>query len=202
MHSGEEEVLTGGPLFSRRGLIAGAFALAATWAAPSGLLAAPPRPTPRPQAFGSDAGRTLSFYHLHTGERRKITYFEQGSYLPDALEELNHLLRDFRSGEVADMDPKLFDLLYALKDKLDTSRPFEVVSAYRSPSTNAALRSRGHGVAEKSFHIQGKAIDISLENRAARDIRNAALDLGRGGVGFYRRRGFVHVDTGPVRKWG
>src|SRR5690606_1368522 len=137
-----------------------------------------------------------------TGERCKVTYFENGSYLPDALEEINHLLRDFRTDEVAAMDPKLLDLLYTLRGKLDTNRPFEIISAYRSPHTNDALREQGRGVAKNSYHVKGQAIDIRIDNRSIRQVRNAALALGKGGVGYYRRSNFVHVDTGPVRKWG
>ncbi len=145
--------------------------------------------------------RSLRLRHLHTGEQLSLEYFSGGRYLPQALDAANHLLRDFRSGEVAPMDPALFDLLHELAALTGTRRPFEVISAYRSPATNAALRARSHGVAGGSLHMQGKAIDVRLADVPLAALRDAALSLRRGGVGYYPASRFVHVDTGRVRRW-
>jgi uncharacterized protein YcbK (DUF882 family) len=112
------------------------------------------------------------------------------------------VLRDHRTGEVKAIDPDLLHLLYALKRKLHTRQAFHVISGYRSPATNAKLRQRSTGVARKSFHTRGMAVDIALPECDLRDLHRAALDLGAGGVGYYPRPGFIHVDTGPVRRWG
>ena len=145
--------------------------------------------------------RTLRLQHLHTGEKLSIEYFSGGRYLPHALEAVNHLLRDFRTGEAGPMAPALFDLLHDLAVLTETRHPFEVISAYRSPQTNAALRARSSGVASGSLHLQGKAIDIRLADVPLATLRDAALSLRRGGVGYYPASRFVHVDIGRVRRW-
>lgn len=147
--------------------------------------------------------RILAFDHLHTGERlREIEYFSGGSYLPDALGEINRVLRDFRTGEVAPIDPQLLDLLHALGGATGSVRPYQIISAYRSPATNAMLRERGGGgVATRSLHMTGQAIDIRVADVPLAQLRAAALSLGLGGVGYYPRSQFVHVDTGRVRSW-
>lgn len=146
--------------------------------------------------------RILAFDHLHTGERlREIEYFSGGSYLPDALGEINHLLRDFRTGDVAPIDTGLLDLLHGLRRLTGSRQPFEIISGYRSPATNAALRSRSNGVATQSLHMKGQAIDIRVADVPLATLREAALALGQGGVGYYPRSQFVHVDTGRVRSW-
>lgn len=144
--------------------------------------------------------RSLAFYHTHTDETLSAVYFDDGRYVPDALDALNQLLRDFRSGEVAAIDPQLFDLLYALNHTCG-SGTFEIISGFRSPQTNALLRRRSTGVAEGSLHLQGRAIDIRLRGRDTRRLRDAAVALRQGGVGYYRNSNFVHVDTGRVRTW-
>lgn len=146
--------------------------------------------------------RALSFRHTHTDENLNVVYYENGRYLPGALEEVNHLFRDFRTDEVKEIDPALLDTLYAVRLRTETSEPFDILSAYRSPETNAMLRRTSWGVARNSFHMQGMAIDIRLGDRDARYIARAARDMGRGGVGFYGRANFVHLDTGSVRTWG
>ena len=145
--------------------------------------------------------RDISFRHRHTGETLSIVYYANGRYIPSALREVNWLLRDFRSDEVKEIDPQLLDLLYAVRQRLESNEAYEVYSGYRSPETNARLRSEGWGVARNSLHMQGMAIDIGLPGSASRHVANCALSLQRGGVGTYRRSGFVHLDVGEVRTW-
>jgi uncharacterized protein YcbK (DUF882 family) len=145
--------------------------------------------------------RSLSFRHLHTGERLSVPYWEGGRYDPDALSEIDCLLRDFRTGEKTHMDVGLLEFLHRLSTRLESEQPFEVISGFRSPKTNARLAAKSHGVAKRSYHMQGMAIDIRLPGRRLRDLRRAALDLHIGGVGYYGRSDFVHLDTGRVRFW-
>ena len=145
--------------------------------------------------------RRLSFYHTHTGETLSTTYWEGGDYVPAALREIDYILRDFVNCSERPIDHRLLDLLAELHRKLDSNAPFEIISAYRSPSTNAMLRAHSDGVAKSSFHLKAMAIDIRLRDVPLRDLRQAAIDLGRGGVGIYPASNFVHVDTGPVRYW-
>jgi uncharacterized protein YcbK (DUF882 family) len=145
--------------------------------------------------------RTLRFEHLHTGERLVVEYAQSNAYVPDALDAVNRLLRDFRTGDVHPIDTQLLDLLHRLTQVTDTNRPFQVISGYRSPATNAMLRGHSEGVAAHSLHMDGMAIDIRLADVALPRLRQAALDVGRGGVGFYPKSNFVHVDTGRVRTW-
>ncbi|MET0010163.1 MAG: DUF882 domain-containing protein [Candidatus Thiodiazotropha sp. 6PLUC4] len=145
--------------------------------------------------------RTLSFRHTHTGEKEKITYWRDGHYLNQELQQLNHLLRDHRTGEIAAMDTGLLDLLYGLQLKVGKRGDYEIISAYRSPKTNQMLRSKSNGVAKKSFHMQGKAIDVRLCNCDLKYLRESALALKAGGVGYYPKSGFLHLDTGRVRRW-
>jgi len=146
------------------------------------------------------APRSISLYHTHTSEHLSLVYFEGGRYVPDALASLNHLLRDFRRGDICEMDPVLFDQLAALNLACG-SGTFEVISGYRSPQTNAMLRSRSNGVAKGSLHLQGRAIDVRLSGRDTRKLRDAALAMQSGGVGYYATSDFVHLDTGRVRSW-
>lgn len=145
--------------------------------------------------------RTLSFEHTHTGEKLKLTYFEHGNYIKDALQEINYLLRDFRTGDVHPIDTALLDQLFDLKDTLNLNKSFHIISGYRSSITNARLRKNSHGVAEHSYHLQGRAIDIRVEGVASKTIRNTALAMALGGVGYYPRNNFVHLDTGKYRIW-
>ena len=145
--------------------------------------------------------RSLSFYHTHTKERLTVTYYREGQYLPEAMARLNLFLGDFRTGHVANMDPILFDVLYDLRVAADSDATFEVISAYRSPATNKMLRRRSKGVASKSQHLFGKAIDVRLKGVDTAKLRDIALSLERGGVGYYRKSDFIHVDTGRVRRW-
>jgi uncharacterized protein YcbK (DUF882 family) len=181
---------------------------------PSRLRAVQPPPPPAapvvPAAAAAKAApakaiRALSFVHTHTAEKLAIEYCCDGQYDPKALARLNHLMRDFRTGEVHDIDPKLFDLLHELSTDLDANdSPFHIISGFRSPRTNAMLKQRGGpntGVASKSLHMVGKAIDIRLPDVKLKDLRQVAASLKRGGVGYYPSSNFVHVDTGRVRYW-
>jgi uncharacterized protein YcbK (DUF882 family) len=154
--------------------------------------------------FSSDP-RRLNFHNLHTDEKLDAVYWEDGHYVPDALHAVNHVLRDFRTGDVHMIDPGLLDLLVAVRAKTETQSPFYVISGYRSPQTNAMLRDEGGaatGVARKSMHLEGKAIDLRLGDVQLAHLHNAALSLGGGGVGYYPTSDFVHMDVGPVRQWG
>lgn len=150
----------------------------------------------------SPSHKVLAFHNTHTGDQLKLTYFEQGRYIKDALHEINHLFRDYHDGSVHPIDPALLDQLYDLKHTLEVRKPFHIVSGYRSPATNADLRKHSDGVAKNSLHMQGRAIDIRIEGLDTRRIRNAALAMRQGGVGYYGRSDFVHLDTGSVRTWG
>ena len=145
--------------------------------------------------------RVLSFLHTHTSERLSLPYFADGGYLPASLVRLERFLRDFRTGEEHPIDPALFDLLHDLQRATSTRTPFQVISGYRSPVTNAMLCAEGGGVARGSLHLQGRAIDVRLADVSTVTLRDAARELRRGGVGYYRRSDFVHVDTGRVRTW-
>jgi uncharacterized protein YcbK (DUF882 family) len=152
------------------------------------------------QAAVSDA-RRLSFYSLHTEESLSTVYWQDGRLVPAALAEIDWHLRDFRTGDVHRIDPDLLDLLHRLRVAMEYDGPIHVISGYRSPRTNAMLAAQSGGVAKNSYHVRGMAIDIRLPGRSLRQVQRAALDLARGGVGFYPKPDFVHVDTGPVRRW-
>jgi uncharacterized protein YcbK (DUF882 family) len=178
-------------LLSRRSLIrvgAGGAALGAIGAAAPAWATAP-------------AVRRLSLLNLHTDERCSVVYREAGECVPEALAEVNKVLRDFRTGEVHPIDTDLLDLLAELSTRLGASGPFHVISGYRSPKTNAMLSGNSSGVATRSLHMQGKAIDIRLPGRKLANLRDTALAMKRGGVGYYARSDFVHVDVGRVRRW-
>jgi uncharacterized protein YcbK (DUF882 family) len=147
--------------------------------------------------------RALSFVHTHTGEQMSLVYKVADSYVPRSMVSIAHLMRDFRSGDVHPIDPALLDVLWQVQRNLKNNNPFEIISAYRSPATNSMLRSRSAhtGVAKDSMHLKGQAIDIRLPGAALCDVRDAALELKRGGVGYYADSGFVHIDTGRVRHW-
>lgn len=146
--------------------------------------------------------RSLAFRHTHTDERISLVYAVDDRYIPDALTSLNRFLRDHYSGQIGSIDPQLFDLLHRLQLTLGCDEPFHVISGYRCPETNQTLKStRGGGVAKHSLHMDGKAIDVRLPGVPLADVRDAALELKLGGVGYYQRDQFVHVDTGRVRHW-
>ena len=187
-------------IISRRGLLGlggGAFAAAIGFSAKQSAVAAP-------AIIGQKElpARTLSFECYYTGERvKKTTYWADGEYVDGALTEINHALRDWRADEVLPIDVNLLDLLHQLGRNLDTDCHFELVSGYRSPKTNAMLHRRDPGVAVNSLHMKGQAVDISLPGRALGKVKEMALAMGLGGVGYYPESNFVHVDTGRVRRW-
>jgi len=145
--------------------------------------------------------RSLSFVHTHTGESLSAVYFRSGDYQPAGLERINHLLRDFRTDETRAIDTRVLDILFDLQVRMNRDEPYQVISGYRSPHTNAELRSHSSGVAEHSLHMQGQAIDVRVSGFATRKLRELALQMGRGGVGFYPQSDFVHLDCGRVRYW-
>lgn len=146
--------------------------------------------------------RRLSFEHIHTGERLSATYRSHAGYDTGALAAIGQILRDWRTGEVCAIDPALLDDVFDLQARLGHRGPVRVICGYRSPRTNKALTQAGRGVATRSLHMQGRAIDLALPGVSVAEIRDAALALARGGVGTYSRSGFVHMDTGRVRRWG
>ena len=147
------------------------------------------------------ADRDLSLFNIHTRELAAVEYCRSGRIVAPSLEKINYILRDYRTGEMKDIDLRLLDLLHALSRKTAADRPFHVISGYRSPRTNAYLRANGRGVAEHSLHILGRAVDIRMPGLGLRDLYRAALSLRGGGVGFYPASDFVHVDVGGVRTW-
>lgn len=188
-------VLPENGLSRRRFLTLGAGAALALAAGP--VLASPVLATPV-----VPGERRLSFLNLHTGESLKSSYWQDGQYVAEELAAINHLLRDHRVSQAGNMAPQLMDLLHALQQNLGTSQPFHVISGYRSPKTNAMLHSHSSGVASKSRHMLGQAIDVRLPGINLKHLHKAALDLRAGGVGYYSSSNFVHLDIGPFRTWG
>jgi uncharacterized protein YcbK (DUF882 family) len=182
---------------TRRGFLRVAAGAGLALAGARGALAST-RPRAHPDALGP---RGLAFANLHTGEKLDLVYRERDGYVPDALASLDRLLRDHRTGEVHPIDPALFDLLFDVRATTGSRGVFEVISGYRSPATNATLRSRSHGVAQRSLHLVGKAIDVRMRGVPTATLRRVALAMKRGGVGFYPGPDFVHLDTGRVRFW-
>jgi uncharacterized protein YcbK (DUF882 family) len=155
-----------------------------------------------PDLFGNiGENRTLKFYHTHTGKVLKVTYYQQGEYDPEALAMIRVYLADWRDGKQQDLDPELMDILWRIQLATGNANTWEVISAYRSPQTNEMLRSRSSGVAKKSQHLVGSAIDVRLRGLELEVLRDTARSLKLGGVGYYPGSDFVHVDTGRVRYW-
>lgn len=171
-------------------------------AAATGVIAAPGFATPAlalPRMRLPE--RALAFHHLHTGESLDVVYWADGRYVPEATHRIAYLLRDFRTDAVHPIDPKLLDLLARLRTQLRSRSPYLVIGGYRSPETNEMLRETTEGVAANSFHMAGRAIDLRMPDRALAAVRRVALGLKAGGVGYYPRSDFVHVDVGPIRRW-
>ena len=145
--------------------------------------------------------RRLFLHNLHTKEDLDIVYRRGEVVERTALATLNHFLRDWRRDEIRPIDPRLFDLMAVIADRLGRPPRFEIISGYRSPETNAMLHRAAGGVAKRSLHMVGRAIDLRLEGTKLRDLRNTALQLEAGGVGYYPKSEFVHIDTGRVRTW-
>lgn len=151
--------------------------------------------------YGLRSHKAIALENIHTGDKLNVVYFEQGRFVPGALAEISYLFRDYYTGDIHPIDPVLLDQLHDVRNSLGVNKPFQVISGYRSPHTNAMLRKESHGVAKHSLHMQGKAIDIRIHGVATRHIKNAAVALRRGGVGYYPKTDFVHLDTGGVRVW-
>lgn len=150
---------------------------------------------------GLSSERTLEFINLHTDETLRCCYWANGEYDLDSLNEINHILRDHRANEVYEIDAKLVDFLHLLQKTTDSRTPFHIISGYRSPHTNEKLRKQSNGVAKRSLHMQGKAIDIRLPDVELTHLRDAAISLQAGGVGYYAKSDFIHVDIGKPRSW-
>ncbi len=167
-------------------------------AALGGLIASILPPLRRADAVDE---RRLDFFHTHTGKHLDVIFKRGDAYVPEGLVQINEFLSDFRTGDVNDMDPQLLDLIYDLRQALGSNGTYEVISGYRSPQTNDMLRSRSSGVAKNSQHLYGKAIDIRLSDVELHKLRDTAIAMQRGGVGYYADSNFVHIDTGRVRRW-
>ena len=178
---------------SRRGLL-GAFAATAVMAAPT-----------MSNAFGILRGagdiRRIRMYSGRTGESLDTVYWIEGDYVKEALKEINYFMRDWRNNKLKTIDPRTIDIAAASHRLMDVNEPYMMLSGYRSPETNAMLRTRSRGVAKNSLHIQGQAADLRLKSRSVPQIYKAALSCNAGGVGKYSRSNFVHMDCGPIRHW-
>ncbi|HEU5046501.1 MAG TPA: DUF882 domain-containing protein [Rickettsiales bacterium] len=181
-------------LLTRRSLLKAGFALATSSVMPSSVMAAV-------HAFAEEEKRSLHFYNVHTGESLKTVYWEQGVYVSDAMKDIAYIMRDYRSNDMIDIDPHLLDVIALLHKNLDSRKPFDVISGYRTPRTNAYLHKHTGGVNPNSLHMQGKAIDIRLDDCRLRQVRDMATSMHKGGVGYYPGSDFVHIDTGPVKHW-
>ncbi|MEM1277243.1 MAG: DUF882 domain-containing protein [Pseudomonadota bacterium] len=155
-------------------------------------------------ALASGAGdyRSIHLINKRTEEWLKTVYWVEGAYLPEAMAAVDHIMRDWRAEKAIPIDPKTIDIIAATHQLLETEEPFEVISGYRSPQTNAMLRRRSRNVARKSYHVQGMAVDLTLKSRRIRDVSRIAQSFKAGGVGTYSRAQFVHLDSGPLRTWG
>lgn len=192
--AGKEPNVPAAELVSRRRFIGlGAAALALPFLSRISAFASFSEPLP--------PDRGLSFYNTHTGESVSVDYCLSGCLVPASLEKIKHILRDHRTGESKDIDVRLLDLLHSLSAKACPGQPFHVISGYRSPKTNAALRANGSGVAAHSLHLDGQAVDIRVPGLGLRDLYRAAVALRGGGVGIYPGSDFIHVDVGRVRTW-
>jgi uncharacterized protein YcbK (DUF882 family) len=145
--------------------------------------------------------RSLSLFNPHTKEGFEGIYWCDGDYVSNALNNINHIMRDIRTNDVKPIDTHLLDLIFSISIKLKPEAPFRVISGYRSQKTNTLLRKRGNGAAKKSYHIKGQAVDIRLPGYRTSVLRRSAYELKKGGVGYYPKRRFVHIDVGPVRYW-
>lgn len=155
----------------------------------------------RPGDVHASDARQLSFFHTHTQLSLDVVYYEDGEYVAASLQKINRFLKDFRTGDVTEMNPALLDILYDVRAELGSDETFEVISAYRSEKTNEMLRAQTTGVAKQSQHLLGNAIDVRLRGVRTDKLRDVALGMQRGGVGYYEDSDFVHMDTGRVRSW-
>ena len=186
------DTVSGG--FTRRGLLT-AFAATALTVAPTYSKAA---------GFLRGGGdiRRIKMYSGRTGERIDMIYWIEGDYIGDAVKEVHHFMRDWRTNDVKSIDLRTIDIMAAAHNLLNVSEPYTLLSGYRSPQTNAMLRSRSSGVAKNSLHLKGQAADLRLNSRSVNQMYRAAAACNAGGVGRYSGSNFVHMDCGPVRTWG
>jgi len=175
---------------SRRGFLTSITGAVITLSAPRVIASAAPA-----------RDRELSFYNTHTGEKLSATFWSDGKYLDDGVEEISWILRDHRAGIANPIDTKLLDLLHQLQVKVEHQEEFHVISGYRSPATNNMLSKSSSGVAKRSYHMLGKAIDVRLPGFDTSQLHKAAISLKGGGVGYYSRSNFIHLDVGRVRYW-
>ena len=175
----------------RRSFLKSSVVLASAIGMPALAKAAQPAP----------AERTLRLYNTHTGESLRSVFWAEGQFIPDALKDINKLLRDHRNDKIAEMDPKLILLLNDVGDKFGDNQVLHVISGYRSPESNAKLHANSSGVAKHSMHMDGKAIDIRMPGKNLAQLHKAAMSMKAGGVGYYPDSQFVHMDTGRVRYW-
>ncbi|WP_426415012.1 YcbK family protein [Aestuariirhabdus sp. LZHN29] len=164
-------------------------------------LAAPALAKPALATTSSELPRHLKLHNPYTGERLSQPFWDQGAYLDDSLMQFSHLLRDFHSDATMAVDPHLLNLLYRVQSRLENFNEIQVISAYRTKDTNRLLREQGFKVSDHSLHSKARAVDIVLPGSSLRDVRRVAIELASGGVGFYPRQGFIHLDTGRVRRW-
>jgi uncharacterized protein YcbK (DUF882 family) len=188
---------------SRRDFLGLGFATAITALVPGKILSAAEKPLPGFfTEFAPPSGeKKLSLYNAHTHEDLDIVFWQDGEYIPEALSKINYLFRDRRSGKVKGIKTDLLDLLFSVQQKLKYREPFHIISGYRSPGSNKLLRKRKKGVAKNSLHMYGKAVDIRVPGHSLKKVRKAAMSFRSGGVGYYPRSKFVHIDVGPVRYW-
>ena len=180
--------------FSRRQFIQAGIIVAAA--------SAMPWPAWAYQLMADRPERSLSLMNTHTGEKLcKVVYWQQGSYLEQSLRDIDYLLRDHRTDKVSRIDAGALDIMFALREKFPVMQPLEIISGYRSPETNQLLRGTSSGVAKRSYHMLGQAVDLRLPGVSLKTLRKAALQMRRGGVGYYPDSNFIHIDTGPVRSW-
>jgi len=182
--------------WTRRRLLRAAGSAAGIAAA--GLLARPGQAAPAP---ATAAVKRVAFHNLHTDERLEVEYFRGGDYVPASLDAIRVVLRDFRNNRQHAIDPSLLDYLHGLSQRLGVDPAFSVISGYRSPETNALLHERSSGVAVRSLHLEGRAIDVRVAGVDCANLAAGALTMARGGVGYYRQSDFVHLDTGAFRTW-
>lgn len=152
-------------------------------------------------SYPSMAARELRFYNLHTFESLTAVYWRDGTYLPEGLAQISYHLRDFRTGGIKPIDPTLLNILHQVTSNIESNQPINVISGYRTPATNAMLAAKSSKVAPNSFHMRGQAIDIRVPGIATTGVRDVALGISKGGVGYYPESDFIHLDTGPIRAW-
>ncbi len=165
---------------------------------PAFAMVIPERKPAKPETYGQ---RIISFKNQHTGDVFSGAYRVGDKYIPDAFDKINFVMRDHRSDEIFPIDPRVIDIMYSVHKATGSSAPFEILSGYRCPKTNAMLRAKSGGVARNSLHMTGQAVDVRLPGHSMRHVRDIAKSLKAGGVGYYRRSNFVHMDTGNVRSW-